>query len=398
MKDVFKAIEVTDKVYWVGAIDWPVRNFHGYATHLGTTYNAFLILADKITLVDTVRAPFKDEMLARCSSIVDLEKIDYIISNHAEPDHSGCLVEAIEKIKPEKVFASVMGVNALKAHYHITDQLTPIEDGQTLSLGDLNVSFLETRMVHWPDSMFSYLHEEQLLFSQDGFGMHLATYERFDDEINPVTLEHEAAKYFANILMPLSNFIIKTLDKISGLGWKFSIIAPDHGPIWRKDINGIIEKYARWAKQHRGNKAVVLYDTMWSSTELMARAIGEGLASGGTNTKLMPMGGSHRSDIATELLDAGALIVGAPTINNEIFPTLADALYYIKGLRPKNLIGTTFGSFGWGGQAPKNLRAMLEEMGVEIAVEPLRIKYVPDAASLKKCYDLGAAMSKKLSG
>jgi flavorubredoxin len=397
MKDVFKAAKVTEDVYWVGAIDFSVRDFHGYLTSRGTTYNAYLILADKVTLIDTVKAPFKDEMLARVASVVDPEKVEYVISNHSEPDHSGALVQTIAAVKPEKVFASVKGVEALRAHYHLDGGIVPVKDGGTLSLGDRTVTFLETRMLHWPDSMFSYLQEEKLLFSQDGFGMHLASYERFDDELDAQLLEYEAAKYYANILLPLSNFVTKTLHRVTELGLELEIIAPDHGPIWRKDVQKIIDLYARWARQERNNKAIVVYDTMWSSTELMARAIGEGLRAGGASPKLMPMSGYHRSDVATEILDAGALIAGSPTINNTMFPTMADVLTYIKGLRPKNLIGAAFGSYGWGGEAGKDIRTVLEQMKVELVDEPLRIVYVPGENDLKRCYELGLKVAERLT-
>ncbi len=396
MKETFKAVKVTDNVWWVGAIDWAVRDFHGYSTGRGTTYNAYLVMADKITLIDTVKAPFKNELLARIASVVEPGKIDYIISNHAEMDHTGCLPGVIEAVKPEKVFASAMGAKALAEHFGVDLQITTVKDGEKLSLGNLNVSFVETRMCHWPDSMVTYLHEDELLFSQDAFGMHLASYERFADEIDETVLDVEAAKYYANILLPLSTFVAKTLDKAVGLGVPFSIIAPDHGPIWRAEPGRIIESYARWAGQERTNKAIVVYDTMWGSTAMMARAIGEGLADGGASVKLMPMGSSHRSDVATEILDAGAMLVGSPTINNTLFPTLADVLTYLKGLKPKGLVGAAFGSFGWSGEAVKDITAYLNDMEVELVGEPVKVKYVPDAATLAECRQLGKMVAKRL--
>ena len=397
MKHVFKAAKITDRVYWVGAIDWVTRDFHGYATRRGTTYNAYLILADKVTLIDQVKASFRDEMFARIESVIDLEKIDYLVSNHAEPDHSGCLLETIQAVKPEKIFASKMGVKALAAHYGV-DGITAVADGEQLSLGDATLTFAETRMCHWPDSMVTYLHEDEILFSQDAFGMHLASYERFADELDPTVLQHEAAKYYANILLPLSRFVTKSVEKLAGSGLSLQTIAPDHGPIWRRDATQIVDLYAKWAAQKRTNKAVVVFDTMWASTERMARAVGEGLAAGGARTVLFPLSGSHRSDVATEILDAGALLVGAPTVNNEMFPTVADCLTYLKGLKPKGLIGAAFGSFGWSGEAAGKIRDVLAEMEVELVDEPLRVTYVPDADVLQQCYDLGAAVAEKLRG
>jgi flavorubredoxin len=397
VKDVFKAAALTDSVYWVGAIDWAVRDFHGYLTSRGSTYNAYLVTGEKNVLVDTVKAPFKEELLARVASVIDLKQVDYIISNHSEPDHSGCLADVIDVIEPEKVFVSKNGAKALESHYGIGPKLTAVEEGQTLDLGDKKITFAETRMCHWPDSMVSYLHEDKLLFSQDAFGMHLASYERFADQIDPALLEIEAAKYYANILLPLGNFVSKSIAKLEELGIAIEIIAPDHGPIWREHPERIVEKYAGWARQKRTNKAVVLYDTMWNSTERMARAVGEGLWAGGTHTKLMSLHGSHRSDVATEILDAGALIVGAPTINKEMFPTLADCMTYLKGLKPAGMIGAAFGSFGWGGEAARKLNAILEEMNIEPVCDPVRVTYVPGAETLSACYDLGKTIAEKLS-
>ena len=397
MKEAFKAVKVTETVYWVGAIDWNVRDFHGYSTGRGTTYNAYLVLADKVTLVDTVKGPFREELLARVASVIEPGKIDYIISNHAEMDHSGCLPEIIEAIKPEKVFASPMGVKALADHFHADLDITEVKDGDRIDLGGRTITFLETRMLHWPDSMVSYLNEEKLLFSQDAFGMHLASSERFDDELPLPLLEHESKKYFANILLPFSRQILKVLDRLGEAKLEFDIIAPDHGPIWRKNQGRILDLYRTWAEQKRGAKAVVVYDTMWGSTEKMAKAIADGLTAGGSSAKVMKLRAAHRSDIATEILDAGALIVGSPTINNNIFPTVADILVYLKGLKPVGLIGAAFGSYGWSGESVKQVEELLSGMKVEIAAEAQRVKYVPTGEILATCRRLGETIAKQLT-
>ncbi len=393
---VFKAIKLTEHVYWVGAIDWTIRDFHGYTTKRGSTYNAYLIMADKITLIDTVKGPFKGELMARIASLVDPKRIDYIVSNHSEMDHSGCLAEVIEEVQPEKVFASVMGAKALNEHFRIDREIVPVKDGSELSLGNLTLSFMETRMLHWPDSMFSYLKEEKLLFSQDAFGMHLASSERFADEVDDAVLEYESATYYANILLPYSQLIVGLLDKVEKSGIPIDIIAPDHGPVWRKDLGRILSRYRKWALQKPENKAVVLYHTMWHSTELMAEAIAEGLREGGTTTKVMSMGSFHRSDVAYEILNAGALVAGSSTLNNNILPAMADVLTYLKGLKPKNLIGAAFGSHGWSGEAPLHIRDILAEMKVDLVGEPLKAKYVPDGETLEACFALGKTISQKL--
>ena len=395
MAGVYEAVKISDKVYWVGAIDWVIRDFHGYTTKRGSTYNAYLILADKATLIDTVKAPFKDEMLSRISSVIEPEKIDYIVSNHSEMDHSGSLKAVISEISPEKVFASEMGTKALKEHFGL-EGILPLKSGEKLSLGNMELTFLETRMLHWPDSMFSYLPEEKLLFSQDAFGMHLATDERFADEIKEDILDYEASTYYANILLPYSPLVLKLLDEVEKSGLEIDIIAPDHGPVWRKDLGWILDRYRMWAEQKPTEKAVVLFDTMWHSTEMMARAIEEGLVAGGARVKVMSMASSHRSDVAYELLDAGGLIAGSPTLNNNIFPTMADVLTYLKGLRPANLIGAAFASYGWGGESAAQLNAILSEMKVELVSEPLKVKYVPNEEDLSRCFDLGVNIAKKL--
>ncbi len=396
VKDPYTAVQVTDRVYWVGAIDWGVRDFHGYATQRGSTYNAYLVLADKIALVDTVKAPFVGELLARIGSVVDPGRIDYVISNHAEMDHSGGLPEVLAAARPEKVFASTLGVKALSEHFSLPSEVTAVKDGESLSLGGATLHFVEARMLHWPDSMMTYLAEDRVLLSNDAFGMHLASSRRFADEIEAATLEREAARYYANILLPLSPLVGKLLEKVGKLGIAIEVVAPSHGPIWRKDSGRVVDWYAGWAAGKANRKAVVAYDSMWQSTAAMARAIGDGLAAAGVETRVMPLRESHRSDVATELLQAGALLVGSPTLNNGVFPTVADALSYLKGLKPRNLVGAAFGSYGWSGEAVGQIEEALREMKVEPASEGLRVKYVPDRESLSECSALGRRVAEHI--
>lgn len=396
MKEAFKAAKISDHVYWVGAIDWFIRDFHGYATQRGSTYNAYLILADKVALIDTVKAPFRDEMLARIASLIDPKDINYIISNHSEMDHSGSLPETIKIMEPERVFASKVGAKTLVAQMQIDKEIVPLGEGDSLSLGNLNLSFMETKMLHWPDSMVTYLAEDKLLFSQDAFGMHLASTERFADEIGPDILEFEGEKYFANILMPFSNLVLRLLDKIGKLDIEIDIIAPDHGPIWRQDLNKALDFYSKWATQKPTKKAMVVYDTMWESTATMARAITEGIGAGGASAKLMPLKGCHRSDIVTEIINSGALIMGSPTMNNNMLPPLADVLTYLKGLKPNNLIGAAFGSYGWTGEAVGQMNEILKAMKVELVSDGIKTRYAPDGDVLKQCFELGNQIAVEL--
>jgi len=398
MAETFKAVQVSDHVYWVGAVDWKVRNFHGYLTQRGTTYNAFLVKGEKTALIDTVKAPFVDEMLGRIASVVDPASVDVMISNHAEPDHSGGIPRAVEAIQPDEFYASKNGVKALEDYFHMGRPITPVETGQSISLGDLTITCVETRMCHWPDSMVSYLAEDEVLFSQDGFGMHLATTERFADEIPQHVMDYEAAKYYANILLPLSEFIKKTLATWTSLNLPLKLLAPDHGPLYRtpEDINWIIGRYAEWADQPPTDKAIVIYETMWKSTEMLADAIGEGIGEQGISCKLLPLRGCHRSDVVTELMNAGAVVVGTPTLNKNMFPSIADVLTYIGGLQPANKVAAAFGSFGWSGEGAKNVHKALADMGLDMVGEPLQTKYTPDEAAMAKARQLGADVAKAL--
>jgi len=397
MTNFYKAVPISDHVFWVGAIDWNSRDFHGYTTRRGTTYNAYLIMADKITLIDTVRIPFKAEMLSRIASVTEPKDIEIMVSNHSEMDHSGSLQDLMALVQPNAVYASAMGAKTLGKIFHTEKGITPLKDGDSIHLGNMTLAFLETRMLHWPDSMFAYLKEKKLLFSHDAFGMHLATSERFADEIDRTILDYEGATYYANILLPYSPLVLKLMEKVTNLHYEFDMIAPDHGPIWRKNIDKVFENYRAWALQKPTKKAVIVYSTMWHSTELMARAISEGLAEGGASVRFLSLEHNHRSDVAYEILDAGALIVGSPTLNNNLFPATADVLTYLKGLRPRNLIGAAFGSYGWSGESVRQLRDILNDMKVEIVGEDITAQHVPDSDVLTQCFALGVRIAGMLA-
>jgi len=396
MTSAFRAVQISDHVYWVGAIDWGIREFHGYSTSRGSTYNAFLVMAEKITLIDTVKAPFEEELISRIASVVDPQKIDYIVSNHSEMDHTGCLPSVLNRVNPEKVFASAMGVKALAEHFRLDREITVVNEGEPLSLGNMDLAFVETRMLHWPDSMMSYLAEDQVLFSQDAFGMHLASSGRFADKIDGAILREEAAKYYANILLPYSPLVAKLLEKVQTLNIPISVLAPDHGPLWRQDFERLPAWYGEWAAQKPTEKAVIVFDTMWKSTEKIARALEEGLTAGGVDARVMPLDSCHRSDVVAEVLDAGALLVGSSTLNNNMLPRVADLLTYLTGLKPQNLIGTAFGSFGWSGEAVGLVADRMQAMKVRQVGEPVKVKYVPDPAALEQCRTLGEEMAGEL--
>jgi flavorubredoxin len=391
------AIEIKKDIYWVGTIDWNVRDFHGYSTKKGTTYNSYLVMDDKITLFDTVKKGFRSSLLHKIREITDPEKIDYIVVNHVEPDHTGELPEIIKIVKPEKIICSKMGKKALLDHFHQEDwPYHPVETGDEISLGKKTISFIETRMLHWPDSMFSYLKEDKILISSDAFGQHWATSERFADEVDEHELMQHAAKYYANIILLYSSHIQKLLATVQETGLEIDMIAPDHGLIWREDPIKIVEAYDRFSKQEPVEKALIIYETMWNSTETMAKAIYDGLIKEGVSVKMMDLKFNHRSNIMTEVLDAGAVIIGSPTLNNGMMPMVGDILTYMKGLKPKNKIGAAFGSYGWSGEAVKQINNAFEEMKFDIVDDGLRIKYVPTHKTLAPCVELGRKIGKAI--
>ena len=392
-----QAVKISDNVYWVGAIDWNLRDFHGYSTHRGTTYNAYLVLGEKPTLIDTVKKEFYDEMLERIQSVIDPKKIQIIISNHSELDHSGALVQTVQAIEPEEVYVSPMGLKNLMSHFHQDLRFKVVKTGDKINIGSDVISFVEARMLHWPDSMFSYLEKENILFSNDVFGMHYATSRLFDDENDEKIWMTEAEKYYANIVMPYSDIVLRFLEQLKKMNLSPKMIAPDHGFIWRKDPARIVELYGKWAAQKPTNKAVIVYDSMWGSSEKMARQIADGISSCGTQVQVVSMHHSDRSDVALELLNSAALIVGTPVLNSQIFPSMADVLCYLKGIRKKNLIGAAFGSYGWNGAPIDSVTKMLEEMGVEIVSPAVKSPFVPDDKMLNQCYELGVQIGQKIN-
>jgi len=384
-----KPVEIAKGIYDVGVNDWNIRDFHGYSTHLGTSYNAFLIVDSRIALVDAVKKEFSDELIENISQIVDPRKIDLVISNHTEMDHSGGLARIMHRVGEDKpLFCSKMGQKNLSLHYPQHFNYHAVENNETLSLGRHTLTFMETRMLHWPDSMFTYLNEEKILFSSDAFGQHYAGFEKFDDCMRDDIMPH-AKKYFANILLPYAPLILKLVEQVTAMKLDIRMICPDHGILWRKDPGKIIDAYVRWSRQDSERKAVIVYDTMWHSTEKMAFAIAGGLIEQGVAVHPMRLRKKDRSEIMTEVLDARAVVVGSPTLNNGLFPSLADFLTYMKGLKPKNKIGAAFGSYGWSGESIKLLTQELEGMKFEMIDPGVKVQYVPDEKALAACFELG---------
>lgn len=393
-----KPVEISKNIWWVGAIDWNVRNFHGhtYKIKRGTTYNAYLIIDEKIALVDTVYGPFAGEMIERISKIIDPAKIDYVIANHVEIDHSGGIPD-ISKICPKaKFYGTQKCKEGLERMYYLGLDFQAVKTGDRLSLGKKTLQFIEAPMLHWPDSMFSYLVEDAILLPNDAFGQHYATDKRFDDEVDQVLLMDEAAKYYANILLPFSGLVLKKLEDIKKLNIPVKMIAPSHGIIWRKDPSKILNAYASWAAQETKHKAVLVYETMWGATEKMAAQISSGLIKSGIDARVFEVNQTDKTEIIKEMLDAKCFVFGSSTHDNGMLPNIAGFLELLKGLKPKNRITALFGSYGWAGGAVSSMEKVVKESGFEIVQQPMAIQYMPDKNDTEKCFNWGMDLAEKI--
>jgi len=380
--------ELKNKIYWVGAVDYNTRDFHGFEIPSGTSYNAYLIVDEKIALVDTVKKEFCGDLLAHVRQVTALEKIDYLIVNHVETDHSGALPEFLKAAPQVKIICSAKGKEGLLKHYQIADKnFQIVKTGDSLSLGKKTLKFISAPMVHWPDSMFTYCLEDKVLLPNDAFGQHLSHPKRFADEIGEDLCMEEAAKYYANILMPLGNVIIKKIEELEHLGLEVEIIAPSHGAIWRKNIPRIIAAYKDWTNFKSKPKVVIVYDTMWESTDKMARHLSEVLAQESIEVKLYRLRKNDGSAIVRDILDASVLLIGSPTLNTDMFWTVGGFLTHLRGLKPKNKKIGIFGSYGWAGGASSAIRKEVEGMGLEVIEPVLEVVYVPGEEELRKIED-----------
>ncbi len=375
-----KAVEIKEGIYWVGGIDWNLRSFHGYLTQRGSTYNSYLIIDEKITLIDTVKSHLTGEMLERIKSITDPSKIDYIVCNHVEMDHSGSLPELMKIAPNAAVFCSPKGETGLREHYKENWNFKPMESGTVLRLGKRSLHFILTPMVHWPDNMVVYMPEDKILFSNDAFGQHLASSERFDDEYPLDITMLEARKYYANIVLPYSKQVQKILVGINDMD--IEIIADSHGIIWRKHVRDILKSYASWASNETRKKALIVYDTMWHSTESMALAIQDAFEQKGYVTSLVSLQHNHISDIMTEVIDAEFICLGSPTLNGRMLPSMSAFLTYLLGLAPRNRKSIVFGSYGWGPKQIEEISKMMTEAGFEVLATE-KHKYVPSPEDLE---------------
>lgn len=385
--------KINDAVEWVGIKDWDLRTFHGweYSTHRGTSYNAYLIRDEKVALIDTVWRPYAAKFVANLKKEIDLDEIDYIIVNHGEEDHSGALPELMREIPDKPIYCTKNCVRSLKGQYHQDWNLVEVKTGDRLSLGARDLIFIEARMLHWPDSMFTYMTRDNILFSNDAFGQHYASEFLYNDEVDRAELYQEALKYYANILTPFSRLVISKIDEFAGLNLPLDMICTSHGMIWRDNPMQIVEKYLEWAKDYREDQITLLYDTMWHGTKNMADAIAAGIrkANPKVTVKLLNTGSTDKNDVITEVFKSKVVLVGSPTVNRTVLTSIAAILDMMKGLEFKNKKAAAFGTYGWGGEGVKIINEWLQACGMELFDEGLRINWKPDEEGIGKCLELG---------
>ncbi len=396
-----KAVEIKNRIYWVGAIDWAVRDFHGYATPRGTTYNNYLVMDDEITLLDTVKYDFSDITIKNISSVVDPSRIKNVVINHIENDHATSLDRIMELAKNATIYITEKGKKGLQRFFDTSKwSIKVVKTGDTLCIGKRTLLFIETPMIHWPDSMMTYIQEEKILISQDGFGQHIASALRFDDEFvtceSMSELEDAVIDYYANILMPFGQLIKNKIADIQKLGLEIEIIAPDHGIIWRANPQKVMQAYLDMAGGKTNLSVPIIYDTMWQSTEKMSLPIMQGIKDEGVDCKVIKLRATPMSVAIKEFWKSRGCLIGTPTLNNIMYPTVAEFLTHLRGLRPKNRIMGAFGSFGWGGGAVKDAYEEFKRMGLETFEPGLQILYRPSLEDEGKCYDFGREFAKKV--
>jgi flavorubredoxin len=392
--------KINEAVTWVGKKDWELRTFHGeeYSTHRGSSYNSYLIRDEKVALIDTVWLPFAKEFVTKLKREIDLNDIDYIIINHGEIDHSGALPELMREIPDTPIYCTKNAVKSLKGQFHQDWNFVEVKTGDKLSLGKRDLIFIEARMLHWPDSMFTYMTGDNILFSNDAFGQHYASEFMYNDEVDQAELHQEAIKYYANILTPFSRFVVNKVDEFVKLGLPLDMICTSHGVIWRDNPMQIVEQYVKWAQDYQENQITIIYDTMWNGTKHMADAIASGIrqVDPDVTVKLMHTGITDKNDVLTEVFKSKAILVGSPTINGSVLNSIAGILDQIKGLSFKNKKGAAFGAYGWSGEGVKLIGDHLAKAGFELVNDGLRVLWNPDQEAVEKCVDLGKEFAKSL--
>lgn len=395
------AKQITDNVKWVGKIDWELTRFHGdeYSTNRGSSYNSYLVRDRKTALIDTVWRPYDHEFVSRLKKEINLHDIDYIIMNHNEIDHSGALPELMREIPDTPIYCTKKGEAIIRGHYHQDWNFVNVKTGDTLSLGDTTITFVEMTMIHWPDSMMSYWNGDGgILFSNDAFGQHFASESLFNDTVNHSELIYEAEKYFANIINPYSALVSKKLQQIKAMNLSIKMICPSHGVIWKENPVQIIDRYTLWSDAYQENRITIAYDTMWQSTRLMAQAIAEGIEeiAPDTQIKLFNIAREDKNDVLTEIWRSKAFLLGSPTINNGYSYAMAGILEMIAGLRLKNKKAAAFGSYGWSGEAVRMIGEHLTKAGIELTDQGISLLWIPNDELIEKCREYGRNFARSL--
>ena len=394
------SFKINDIVTWVGKIDWELKKFHGdeYSTHKGSSYNSYLIKDEKTVLIDTVWSPFTNEFISNLKKEVDIQKIDYIVVNHSEVDHSGALVELMKEIPNTPIYCTKSGVRILKGHYHQDWNFVEVKTGDTLDIGKHKLTFIEAPMLHWPDTMFTYLSGENMLFSNDGFGQHYASEFMYNDKVNQAELYQEALKYYANILTPFSKQVLNKIEEILSMNLPIDMICPSHGVIWRDNPIQIVNKYLEWANEYRENQITIIYDSMWNATRRMAECIAEGITINNKDVivKVINSAKSDKNDIIVETFKSKIVLIGSSTINNGILSSTASIIEMIKGFRFRGKKGAAFGSYGWSGEAVKLITEELEKAGIKTINSGIKELWNPDEEALNRCRDFGKSIAEEL--
>ncbi len=391
-------LQIKNNVSWIGKIDWELRKFHGdeYSTHRGSTYNSYLIEEEKVAVVDTAWAPFAKEYVVNLEKLIDLKKIDYVIANHGEIDHSGALPELMSRIPDTPIYCTANGIKSLKGHYHQDWNFHPVKTGERLSLGSKELIFIEAQLLHWPDSMFCYLTGDNILFSNDAFGQHYASEYMFNDLVDQAELMEECIKYYANILTPFSELVERKIKEVLAFKLPVDIICTSHGVIWRDNPVRIVQQYLKWADSYQEDQITLIYDTMWNGTRVMAENIAQGIkqADSQVNLKLYNLAKSDRNDVMTEIFKSRAVLIGSPTINRGILTSIAGLLEVMRGLKFRNKKAAAFGCYGWSGESVKVIKGQLEAAGFQVVDDGLRCLWNPDQKSIESCFEYG----RKLAG
>ena len=390
--------KINDKILWVGKTDWELKKFHGdeFTTVKGSSYNSYLIRDEKTVLIDTVWLPYDREFVKDLKKEIDLNKIDYIIIQHGEVDHSGALVELMKEIPNTPIYCTANAVKSIKGQYHQDWNFVPVKTGDKLNIGENTLTFIEAPMLHWPDTMFTYMDKEEILFSNDGFGQHLASEYLYADEVDQADLFNQALTYYANILAPFGMMVKNKINEILNMNFPIKMICPSHGLIWRKDPTQIVNKYLEWADSYKENQITIIYDTMWNSTRKMAEAIAKGIKNVDkeVEVKLMNTSKDDKTDVLTEVFKSKTILVGSPTVNNGYLHSIAGILEMIKGMKLKGKKAAAFGSYGWSGEAVKQITEELKKSGLEILNDGIRVEWTPGVEMENKCIEFGENVAK----